>query len=140
MTTIDGGLWPLLKAGLSWWDWQRIESGLTGLGIPDVNGCSKGHEVWIELKGTSGWKPYIRPEQIGWAERRARSGGKVFLFVRRQCDAGPRRIGADELWIYPATGPRAVAVGGLKSMTPLLLLQGGARNWDWRAVEEILLA
>ena len=29
---------------------QRIETGMTGAGVPDVNGCAKGKEFWVELK------------------------------------------------------------------------------------------
>lgn len=137
---IDGGLWPLLKAGLPNWDLQRIETGGTGRGIPDVNGCLMANEIWVELKATSGWSPVIRPEQVGWAERRARHGGRVFLAVRRICDAGPRRERADELWLYRDDGFRAVAEGGLKSLTPRLLCTGGSRNWDWSAVNELFLS
>lgn len=140
MTASDGGLWPLVKAGLPQWDWQRIETGGTGRGIPDLNGCLMGNEIWVELKAADGWKPHIRPEQIGWAERRARAGGRVFLAVRRICDAGVRRERADELWIYGADGFRAVSERGLKSLTPRLLCTGGSRNWDWAAVNELFLS
>lgn len=137
---IDGGLWPILKAGLPLWDWQRIETGGTGRGIPDVNGCLMSNEIWVELKGTTGWSPVIRPEQVAWAERRTRYGGKVFLAVRRTCDAGPRRESADELWIYRATGFRSVALEGLKNNPPALLCTGGSRSWDWSAVNELFLS
>lgn len=140
MTASDGGLWPLLRAGLSHWDWQRIETGGTGRGIPDVNGCLMANEIWVELKWTDGCKPHIRPEQVGWAERRARHGGKVYLAVRRHCDAGSRREGADELWVYGSDGFRAVSEGGLKSLTPRLLLTGGSRNWDWAQVNELFMS
>jgi len=140
MTKIDGGLWPVVKSHLVGWDFQRIETGLTGLGVPDVNGCKLGHDVWIELKATDGWKPFIRPEQIAWAERRARHGGKVFLFVRRHCVAGVRRESADELWIYRADRIRMVATDGLKTNPPVLFYTGGSSKWDWGAVNELLLS
>lgn len=137
---IDGGLWPLIKAGLPNWDFQRIETGGTGRGIPDVNGCLLGNEIWVELKGTDGWKPIIRPEQVGWAERRTRAGGRVFLAVRRQCAAGPRRIVADELWVYRADGFRTVATMGLKDNPPVLFYRDGPRNWDWAEIQELFLS
>lgn len=140
MTAIDGGLWPLIKSGLPQWDWQRIETGGTGRGIPDCNGCHMSNEIWVELKGTDGWKPHIRPEQIGWAERRTRHGGRVFLAVRRQCDAGPRRESADELWLYRADGFRPVSLTGLRANPPVLLLTGGSRSWGWSAVHELFMS
>lgn len=140
MTSIDGGLWPLLKVWLSQWDWQRIETGGTGRGIPDCNGCCAGNDIWVELKGTSGWSPVIRPEQVAWAERRARNGGRVFLAVRRICEAGPRRESADELWLYRSEGFRSVSIMGLKPNPPALLLTGGSRNWDWAQVHELFMS
>jgi hypothetical protein len=136
----DGGLWQEFKSHLKWWDWQRIESGLTGSGIPDLNGCCMGHDIWVELKWTDGWKPGIRSEQVGWAERRARAGGKVFLAVRRRCEAGVRRAAADELWVYGSDGARLVLDGGLKGKAPRLMFTGGPSKWDWSALNELFLS
>lgn len=62
-------------------DWQRIESGLTGGGIPDINACRKGKEIWIELKVVDGRRVKMRPEQVGWHLRRARAGGVTFILA-----------------------------------------------------------
>ena len=112
--SIDDGLRPLICRNLRTVDWQSIESGLTGLGIPDLNGCVDGHEFWVECKATSAWAVAIDTEQIMWAERRIRHGGRVFLAVRRRHDGGPRKGPAvDELWFFWGGHTRHVAQYGL---------------------------
>lgn len=81
---------------------QRIESGSTGLGIPDVNYCYKGTEGWAELKVAKVTKktPHrvtlgLRPAQARWLHKRWSAGGlawcvalledKVAMFPGRQC-------------------------------------------------------
>ena len=46
----EKNLWALLRDNIKEVHWQRIETGMTGSGVPDVNGCAKGKEFWIELK------------------------------------------------------------------------------------------
>ena len=135
---IDGGLWAEISSHLRHWHWQRIETGGTGRGIPDANGCSESCEVWLELKATEGWKPVIRPEQIGWAERRTRAGGRVFLLTRRRCSAGPRRRSADELWVHRGADVRHVSDGGLRSVSPILMCDGGPSSWNWDLLDGTL--
>lgn len=136
---IDGGLWPILRDHMPHVHWQRIESGLTAGGIPDLNGCLRGQEAWLELKGTDAWAVAFRPFQISWLERRARAGGRVFLLTRRRCAAGPRRLAADELWVHRAEDARHVEAGGLrKAPPPVMRLDGGPSQWLWPAVEELV--
>lgn len=140
MGELDGGLWKHVRAGLGGWDLQRIETALTGGGVPDANGCCDGIEVWIELKWTAGWKPRIRPEQIGWAERRIRHGGRVFMLTWRRTDGGPRSPAASELWIHRGTDMRHVADLGLRDAPPpVLRLPDGPSRWNWALVGETLL-
>src|SRR5215213_7651185 len=92
----DGGLGKLIPDHLPQVHFQRIETGGTGRGVPDLNGCWGGTEFWIENKHTAGWcvpRDKMRAEQVGWLERRARAGGRVFLAVRQ---TGRRR---DDLWL-----------------------------------------
>lgn len=140
MGELDGGLWKHVRRGLSGWDLQRIESSLTGGGIPDANACCNGVDVWMELKWTSGWKPRIRPEQIGWSERRIRHGGRVFMLTWRRTDGGPRSPAASELWVHRGTDMRHVADNGLRGApSPVLLQRGGPESWDWLALKRVLL-
>jgi hypothetical protein len=55
---------------------QRIETS-TGSGVPDMNVCHKGIEMWLELKVYTGGRVLIRREQHAWSLRRSFAGGSV---------------------------------------------------------------
>ena len=80
----ERNLWALLRDKIKEVHWQRIETGITGSGIPDVNGCAKGKEFWIELKEVhSGNSLTLRPMQVAWLSKRAMNGGQVFVLARK---------------------------------------------------------
>jgi hypothetical protein len=135
---IDGGLSQHFQRNLPKWDWQRVENSAVGRGVPDLNGCFAGVEVWIENKQTEGWKVELRPEQYAWAARRTRVGGRVFTAVRRLCKAGPRRPAADELYLFGALQGQDLITGNLKTVTPIGLWVGRPADWDWAAIQAIL--
>ena len=57
---------------------------MTGAGVPDVNGCAKGKEFWVELKEIhSGNSLTLRPMQVSWLAKRAMHGGQVFVLARK---------------------------------------------------------
>lgn len=59
---------------------QRIEN-TAGSGVPDINCCWNGIEIWIECKMR---EPLLRPFQWAWINRRVRAGGNVFVIVERE--------------------------------------------------------
>jgi len=61
-------------------DCVRIETTTMG-GMPDVNVCYKGIEIWVELKCFVNGRVLIRPQQNAWMHRRKFRGGKVFLIA-----------------------------------------------------------
>lgn len=61
-------------------DCCRVETSTMG-GMPDVNVCLNGVEIWVELKCFVGGRVLIRPEQNAWMHRRAAADGKVFLLA-----------------------------------------------------------
>jgi hypothetical protein len=136
---IDGGLSQHFQKNLPLWDWQRVENSAVGRGVPDLNGCFNGTEVWIENKTTEAWKVDLRPEQSAWAARRARAGGRVFIAVRRLCKAGPRRPGADELYLFGAHQGQDLITQSLKTVIPLGLWVGRPASWGWPAIQNLLL-
>ena len=80
----EKNLWALLRDNIKEVHWQRIETGMTGSGVPDVNGCAKGKEFWIELKEVhSGNSLTLRPMQVAWLSKRAMNGGQVFVLARK---------------------------------------------------------
>ncbi len=72
----DGGLKQLFPQKLiSGIDWQRIESALTGGGIPDLNAKPKNApEFWIADQGVGG-HPLRGPGGLGAAQDTARRPG-----------------------------------------------------------------
>jgi len=69
---------------------DRIENGLVD-GMPDVNSCLRGVDVWMELKHIEKWparattpvlgRRGLRPEQINWHIRHRKAGGKSFIVM-----------------------------------------------------------
>lgn len=57
---------------------QRIESS-TGSGIPDLNGCFRGVEYWVEFKVAMSGETILRKEQYAWGMRRACASGGVWI-------------------------------------------------------------
>jgi len=74
----ESKLYEELRKALPNVHFQRIETNV-GLGVPDVNGCSKGIEFWLELKVSSGTAIRLSKYQKSWIIRRGREGGRVFI-------------------------------------------------------------
>lgn len=133
---IDGGLRKLFRQQLRW-DWQAIESGVTGSGIPDSNYCAPpqlsggaGIEGWLEFKRTMGWTVSFRPYQVPWIMRRCRAGGRVHVAVRQV------RKGGDVLWIYRGSVADALEIHGLRGVEP----DGcWAEPWPWEEIGQVIL-
>ncbi len=62
--------------------WDRIES-TTTKAIPDIDLCHKGICTKLELKAEMGNQVKLKPEQRNWIMKRVRSGGRVFILVKR---------------------------------------------------------
>jgi hypothetical protein len=140
---IDGGLRTLFRNKLQvGWHWQSIETGGTGLGVPDSNFCFGGVEGWVEFKQTDGWTVDLRTEQISWLTTRHERGGRVFVAVRRKNQGGPRRGDpVDELWLWPGSLARRLKVEGLRIDEPCLYLgEGGPARWEWKKIGMFLSA
>ncbi len=81
---------------------QPIESGKTGLGIPDIYFKTMFHEGWIELKEiiiTSADRIAIpfRPGQLPWIRRYIRLGGNIILLMTYKKSL--YTMGWENLWI-----------------------------------------
>ena len=123
----ESSFWQLIRKNLSNVHLQRIETGGTGRGIPDFNGCSDGVEFWVELKVVNaGKKIGLRPEQVGWLIQRTRHGGNTYILVRTP-DA--------QIYLYPGKDAREVMDEGLRR-APLLCLQ---KPYDWEALQTTLV-
>ena len=141
---IDGGLRPIFRKRLPHMHWQSVETGSVGRGIPDSNCCHRGIEFWIEFKTTNAWSVDLRPEQIAWLLRRHRAGGRVFVGVRRQVIAGPRKGPAvDELWLVHGWAAAELRQKGLKKISGPAVIgiyDNGPASWPWDKIERALLS
>ena len=61
-------------------DWTRIES-MTENGIPDINICKCGIDVWVEAKVRYPKGVLLRKEQYAWAVRRSECGGSIYCLA-----------------------------------------------------------
>lgn len=61
---------------------QSIESRMTGGGIPDVNLCKGGREIWVELKEGDLTTSSIKPGQYIWHIKRHQAGGITWVVQR----------------------------------------------------------
>lgn len=112
MNTLEKNLWSVMKTHLDKIKnvhYQRIETGQTGRGIPDVNIKSSAtySDAWVELKVVNGRKVELRPEQVAWHLRRVAAGGRTFILAREKKE-GPRTGKVDRLYLWE--GGLAVAV------------------------------
>lgn len=129
----DGDLRAIFRRRLPDFDWQSVETGSTGRGIPDSNYCRDGSEGWIEFKAAKAWAVGLRPEQCGWILRRTRHGGRVWIAVRRK---------DDELWMIPGCYAAKIKEHGLRPVfegrIPGVWYSGGPAGWGWAAIARLL--
>lgn len=142
MSEDDGGLRSLFRQKLPEFHWQSIETGGTGLGVPDSNYCHDSVDAWIEFKQTEGFAVTLRPEQIGWLVRRAGAGGLVHVAVRRWHDGGERRgDSVDDLWLLAGAAAVTIKKQGLRRDARYVVgvWTGGPSRWAWDEVRRHLL-
>ncbi len=69
---------------------DRLEN-LVSVGMPDVNACLAGHELWIEIKAPKepvrsttklfGSNHKVSQDQANWMLRQIKAGGQCYFFV-----------------------------------------------------------
>tara|TARA_R110000824_G_scaffold92279_1_gene224047 strand:+ start:252 stop:722 length:471 start_codon:yes stop_codon:yes gene_type:complete len=128
LMTLEATFWKLLKKHLPiTCHTQRIETGSTGLGIPDVNLCWEGTELWIELKIVKGKRVELSPEQCAWHFRRNRAGGKSLIIARDKFD-GVRKGKSDVIYIWNSSDVLKVQEQGIDC--PVAFKFETPFNWD----------
>lgn len=116
---------------------QSIEDKYTS-GIPDVNLCIKGTDVWLELKQIGKFPVrsntplktslnHLTNDQMNWILKRVKHGGKAFVLLRIQ---QPRQ------WFLIA-GKDARE---LKEWTQEDLISNCSAHWDSLNVDELIEA
>ena len=74
----ESKLWQRIKKHITKPHFIRVESNTVN-GIPDINGCWKGKEFWIELKSDKVGYPKLSKWQISWINKRIKHGGIVII-------------------------------------------------------------
>jgi hypothetical protein len=99
--------------------------------VPDSNYCVDGVEGWIEHKRARKGRVDLSAEQVAWAERRMRKGGRVFLAVRE----GAR------LCLFAGREMRTIRLNrGLIAAAPALgEWGGGPSRWGWGEVLDLII-
>ena len=80
---LESYFWQQVKSGLSGEEihLERIENS-TGSGVSDVSACSRGREIWLELKvAHRGWVSFRTAQDI-FIRRRSAVGGIIFVLIR----------------------------------------------------------
>lgn len=125
----DGGLRSLFRRHLPLVDFVSVEMHRGGRGVPDVNYCVAGCEGWIEMKRISGWRARVSPEQVGWAERRIRAGGRVLVAIRRR----------DEMAMFSGLQLRVLRKHDVRDVHPVGEWSGGPSGWNWEEILAIMM-
>ena len=134
MKVLEKRLWGLLKSHLPKdCDHQRIETGSTGRGIPDVNLCWVGKEIWVELKIVKGTKVDIMPEQCAWHYRRTRAGGTTWILARDKAD-GVRKGKYDRIYLWKGEHAQEVLEHGINAGNKITW----ERPFDWDDIVKVL--
>ena len=81
--TNEAKLWLRIKNLKVKGHFTRIESSTLN-GIPDVNACHNGEEVWLELKANTHKDLGLSKWQKVWIAKRIKAGGTVFIINRPQ--------------------------------------------------------
>jgi Holliday junction resolvase len=135
-TSLEKNFWSVVKNAmerdLPGVHLQRIETGMTGRGIPDVNACYRGVEAWLELKVVEGRRVLLRPEQVAWHAKRAAVGGNNFIIARDKRD-GVRVGKFDRLYVWHGSQAVSLVQQGL-DCPPLYV---GDRPWSWPEVHKL---
>tara|TARA_R110000737_G_scaffold244400_1_gene255305 strand:- start:1223 stop:1666 length:444 start_codon:yes stop_codon:yes gene_type:complete len=130
LMALEASFWKLLKSHLPpMCHTQRIETGSTGLGIPDVNLCWEGKELWIELKVVKGKRVDLSPEQCAWHFRRHRAGGKSLIMARDKFD-GPRKGKGDVIYIWSSKDVVEIQEKGIECPADFIF----HAPFDWKSI------
>jgi hypothetical protein len=85
-------------------DFMRVEC-TTMKGVPDINACNEGVEIWIESKifYEDHGSPLLEKEQHAWGFRRSFYGGRVWVLAYHE-DADLIHCYKHPLTVTPARG------------------------------------
>lgn len=125
--TFKGGI---AKAADGLVHWQRIEV-WTDRGVPDVNFCTQGRDIWVECKYCAGktdaaaqfTHPLTGP-QVAFLKSRWAAGGNAYILARR----------GDTFRIFRGDDAHIVKREGFNGPW----LEEFDKPWDWKSILETL--
>ena len=131
MSRSDDGLRPIAVKMMKGPHWQPIETGSTGSGVPDLNGCWDGVEVWLELKAVrAGIKvKSLTAFQIGWIWKRVKRGGNVWIAVRVHKERSVRIEPTDHIQVYHGSAVNLLAQYGIEARPSMKFPTGDQGGW-----------
>lgn len=115
-------------------DWTRLEN-LVGTGMPDINGCLNGHEIWVETKLVKGNRIKFEKFQPSWIKKRVLAGGRVFIFARHKDTFLLWRGFPIEWDVYNTPLKEGGITVDYRDAPPLLVME---KPWDWGLLLETL--
>ena len=134
--TPEGKLWQSFRKGMLGLErdgnailLDRIESGMTGRGIPDVHMTDR-HlgDCWVELKVAKGNKVNITALQVDWLTRRAALGCRTRIMALTYAPSTAREC----LKIWNGADAQRVAIDGLSC--PGIATIPGTPGFPWYLV------
>lgn len=90
-------------------DCRRIET-TTESGMPDLNVCMHGIEIWIESKVVYPKGILIRKEQWAWGVRRSNAGGTTYLLAWDEQDDMVLGWRLEGLTVHPSGDMKTLVV------------------------------
>ena len=133
------GLRGVIQRRLRAYHWQPLDID----GLPNLNGCLKGKDIWLHCLATFGWRVEVPQSLVEWMRGRAKVRGRVLVFVNRSSSEGARnrRREVDELWLIDGKYIRELRQNGLKRLPKKAVLgvwDGSPKTWNWLAIAKLL--
>ena len=125
----EAKLWQDVKKALKDAHLVRIENKV-GPGIPDVNGCYKGIEFWLELKVSKCNYIGLSKFQKAFINERSKHGGKVFVLARPLTGSVIKVFDSVTLDLDPKSRNPVMEIDQPYDFTKLLELAAGAGSED----------
>jgi Holliday junction resolvase len=123
MAHTEKQLWQLIKKNSPDIFWQRLESGMTAPGIPDLFGCDEGAWAFVELKCVRGRTINLTPNQVNWMRKADKA------MVNARILAWRKDKNVDLFYIWDCHHAAAVAERGIGAQHAQIFSLDGA-DWD----------
>jgi hypothetical protein len=137
----ESKLWQRIKKHITKPHLIRVESNTIN-GIPDINGCWKSKEFWLELKSDRVGYPKLSKWQVSWINKRIKHGGilerRLKLYRPLSAIRDPRLLKPRCSFSFPVQWPLVQdAIWDLLQLDPGEA-RSRSRDEDQRIQEELI--